>query len=126
MTKIAGSGSGYIIQRHGSADPDPDLPQNVMNPQHCFLPIKLSPSSQKYGFGIRDPGSEIRKKPIPDPGVIKAPYPGSGSATQDSEHWYHINAVSIRNTVRFMTAGQNQWSGSVNISFVPAALIRIS
>jgi hypothetical protein len=32
MTKIAGSGS--ISQRHGSADPDP--PQNVMDPQHCF------------------------------------------------------------------------------------------
>ncbi len=33
-----------------------------------FLPKKLSLSSQKYGFGIRDP-----EKPIPDP--------GSGSAT---------------------------------------------
>jgi hypothetical protein len=32
MTKIAGSGS--ISQRHGSADPDPDPPQNVMDPQH--------------------------------------------------------------------------------------------
>jgi hypothetical protein len=31
----------------------------------------------------RGPGSEIRdpEKPIPDPGVIKAPDPGSGSAT---------------------------------------------
>jgi hypothetical protein len=28
-------------------------------------------------------GSEIRKKPIPDPGVKKAPDPGSGSATMD-------------------------------------------
>ena len=51
MTKIAGSGS--ISQRHGSADPDPDPPQNVMDPQHCFYrklltkiyfgPIKLGP-----------------------------------------------------------------------------------
>jgi hypothetical protein len=32
MTKIAGSGS--ISQRHGSADPDP--PQNVMDPRHCW------------------------------------------------------------------------------------------
>ena len=32
MTKIAGSGSGSICQRHGSADPDP--PQNIMDPQH--------------------------------------------------------------------------------------------
>jgi hypothetical protein len=31
----------------------------------------LSLGSQKYGFGIRDPG----------PGVKKAPYPGSRSAT---------------------------------------------
>ncbi len=35
------------------------------------------------GSGIRDPGSGIRKKPIPDPGVKKHPIPdpGSGSAT---------------------------------------------
>ncbi len=45
-----------------------------------FLPKKLSISSQKYGVGIRDPRSGIRKKPIPDPGsrgVKKAPDPGS-------------------------------------------------
>jgi hypothetical protein len=42
---------------------------------------KVSLSSQKYGLGIRDPRSGIRKKPIPDPGVKKAPDPGSGSAT---------------------------------------------
>jgi hypothetical protein len=33
-----------------------------------FLPKKLSLSSQKYGFGIRDSRSGIRKKPILDPG----------------------------------------------------------
>jgi hypothetical protein len=33
-----------------------------------FLLKKLSLCSQKYGFGIRDPRSGIRKKPIPDPG----------------------------------------------------------
>jgi hypothetical protein len=38
MTKIGGSGS--ISQRHGSPDPDP--PQYVMDPQHCFLKKKLS------------------------------------------------------------------------------------
>ncbi len=37
MTKIAGSGSGSISQRHGSVDPDP--PQNVMDPQHCSILI---------------------------------------------------------------------------------------
>jgi hypothetical protein len=36
MTKIAGSGSrsGSISQKHGSKDPDPDPPQNVMDPEH--------------------------------------------------------------------------------------------
>jgi hypothetical protein len=36
-TKIAvsGSASGSISQRHGSADPDPDPHQNIMDPQHC-------------------------------------------------------------------------------------------
>jgi hypothetical protein len=36
MTNIAGSGS--ISQRHGSADPDPDPRQNIMDPQHCLNP----------------------------------------------------------------------------------------
>jgi hypothetical protein len=31
---LAGSGSGSICQRHGSADPDPDPHQNVMDPEH--------------------------------------------------------------------------------------------
>ncbi len=39
--KIEGSGSefesGSISQKHGSADPDPDPHQNVMDPEHCFL-----------------------------------------------------------------------------------------
>ncbi len=34
MTKIAGSRSGCISHRHGSADPDPN--QNGMDPQHCL------------------------------------------------------------------------------------------
>jgi hypothetical protein len=42
MTKIAGSGSGSIS--HGSANPDldPDPPQNVIDPQHCFVCLFLS------------------------------------------------------------------------------------
>jgi hypothetical protein len=39
-----------------------------------FLPEILSSSSHKYGFGIRDP-----EKPIPDPGVKKAPDPVSAT-----------------------------------------------
>jgi hypothetical protein len=56
-----------------------------------LLPKNLSLSSQKYEFGIRDPGSgknlsRIRKKPIPDPGpgVKKPPDPGTGSATLEN------------------------------------------
>jgi hypothetical protein len=37
-----------------------------------FCQKKLSLGSQKYGFAIR-------KKPIPDPGVKKAPDPGSAT-----------------------------------------------
>ncbi len=36
MTKIAGSRSGSICQRHGSADPDPDTHENVMDPEHYW------------------------------------------------------------------------------------------
>ncbi len=63
-----------------------------------FLPKKLSPSLQKYGFGIRDPGSGINLFRIPDPGVKKAPDPGSGSATLSFYlHWFG-----------------SPWSGAVN------------
>ncbi len=49
MTKGAGSGvgsgsgtgSGSISQRYGSGDPDPDPHQNVTDPQHWFLPIRV-------------------------------------------------------------------------------------
>jgi hypothetical protein len=45
MAKIARSGpesgSGSISQRHGSADPDPDPQQNVMDPVHCRLDFHL-------------------------------------------------------------------------------------
>jgi hypothetical protein len=41
---------------------------NFSKNYRTFYPKKLSLSSQKYGFWIRDP-----EKPIPDPGVKKAP-----------------------------------------------------
>ncbi len=44
---------------------------------------KLSKSSSKYGLGIRDPG------------VKKAPDPGSGSATLDSPDWSAIGLKAI-------------------------------
>jgi hypothetical protein len=58
----------------------------------------LSPSPQKYGFGIRDPRSGIRKKPIPDPGVKKASDPGPGSATlpiKMSEVKIHFTSIFL-------------------------------
>jgi hypothetical protein len=48
MTKITGSRS--ISQRHGSADPDPDPPQNVMDPEHC---LQICISILKPVFRIR-------------------------------------------------------------------------
>jgi hypothetical protein len=57
-----------------------------------FLPKKLSQSSQKYGFGIRDPGSEIRDPEsgknlfrIPGSKRHRIPDPESGSATLQSK-----------------------------------------
>jgi hypothetical protein len=40
MTKIAGSESGSISQRHGSADLDPDPHQNVKDPE-TMIPREL-------------------------------------------------------------------------------------
>jgi hypothetical protein len=49
MTKIAGSGSatGYesISQGHGSAGPDPDPHQNVMDPEHCCMDTRTNETS---------------------------------------------------------------------------------
>ncbi len=47
-----------------------------------FFTQKIVTKLSKYGFGIRDPRSGKKPFRIPDPGVKKAPDPGSGSATQ--------------------------------------------
>jgi hypothetical protein len=52
VTKIAGSGS--ISQRHGSEDPDPDPPQNVIDPQHCCTVLNYI----WFGSGGGSRGSE--------------------------------------------------------------------
>ncbi len=57
MTKIAGSGS--IGQRNGSADPDPDPPQNVMDSQHWFLPWALS-----HFHYLEDVGEAVEAHPL--------------------------------------------------------------
>jgi hypothetical protein len=58
MTKKEGSGSesGSIGQRHGSADPEPDPHQNVMDPQHC-LP---QPYHVLQGGIIPESGTQFR------------------------------------------------------------------
>jgi hypothetical protein len=58
MTKIEGSGS--ISQRHGSADPDP--PQNVMDPQHCYQDTEKARDESVYYalmFGLLGLGSTV-------------------------------------------------------------------
>ncbi len=50
-------------------------------------PQKLSLRSQKYGFGIRDPRSGIRKKPIPDPGSRGQKGTGPRIPDPDPQHW---------------------------------------
>ncbi len=85
-----------------------------------FLPKKkLSPSPQKYGFGIWDLRSGIWKKPIPDPGsgknlfripdpgVKKAPDPGSGSATLLS------GGVLLPEVSHLAAPGLGLWPGRV-------------
>ncbi len=63
-----------------------------------FLPKKCSICSQIYGFGIRDPRSGIRKKPLPDPG--SRGQKGTGSR------------IRIRNTVFYTPidhTSQKRW-----------------
>ncbi len=64
MKKIAGSGSGSISQRHGSADPDPH--QNTGNYARLYLDHKTSaweitiagpPRCLEDGIAGHDPGS---------------------------------------------------------------------
>jgi hypothetical protein len=64
MTKIAGSGS--ISQRHGSADPDPEQHQNVMDPEHCLLYVCMRVNNntikQCFGSAITVPSQNIKPK----------------------------------------------------------------
>jgi hypothetical protein len=66
---------------------------------------KLSLSSQKYGFGIRDPRSGKNLFRIPDPGVKKAPDPGSGSATLCAMQC--CESALVQGDVKFLLGGKN-------------------
>ncbi len=59
-----------------------------------FLSKRLSPGPQKYGFGIRDPRSGIRKKPIPDP--ESRGQKGTGSRIPDPGSRIRIRNTGIR------------------------------
>jgi hypothetical protein len=58
MTKIAGSGSGSISQRHGSSDQDPDPHQNVMDLE---LWVQLYRYTREQCCGFRDP---VLRRPL--------------------------------------------------------------
>jgi hypothetical protein len=59
---------------------------------------KFSICSQKYGFGIRDPRSGKNLFRIPDPGVKKAPDPGSRSATLVEYGTYQSIGLALSNS----------------------------
>jgi hypothetical protein len=65
MTKIAGSGSafesrsGSISQSHGSADPDLDPHQNVMDPENRERPLVLTGQAFVAGGGRRRGGGAV-------------------------------------------------------------------
>jgi hypothetical protein len=55
-------------------------------------------------------GSGIRKKPIPDPGVKKAPDPGSGSATLAVRKFSFISKCNLKHNSHSST---NQSGGPI-------------
>jgi hypothetical protein len=81
-----------------------------------FLPQNLSLSSQKYGFGIRDPRSWIRKKPIPDPGSWTRVQKGTGSRIRirNTEKMV-VKLQEIRTGRRYPFLFQTQKKGSMTI-----------
>ncbi len=72
-----------IFTQPGSRISDPETAAKERGEKKIVVILlkKLSLCSQKYGFGIRDPGSGKNLFRIPDPGVKKVPNLGSGSAT---------------------------------------------
>ncbi len=104
--------------------PDPGSPSknlSILTPKKWFL------SSRKYDPGcssrIPDPGSGCWLLPIPDPGVKKAPDPGSGSATLGIRHWFRQDGLPFLFEKSMDQAGQRNrtlilCSGSGSASFL--------
>jgi hypothetical protein len=102
--KIAGSGSGSIRQRYGSADPDPY--QNVMDPTH--LKRQTFPLSQKTG------GPALSERVPSLLGLKGAPPPPhssyiSGSQTQPSRSKTRQRG-NIRMSRRAIVAPHRLWN----------------
>jgi hypothetical protein len=57
---------------------------------------KMTITSQKYRFGIWDPGSGKNLFRIPDPGVKKGTYTGSGSATLIFYYSYSMRQTQLQ------------------------------
>jgi hypothetical protein len=60
MTKI--TGSGCISQRHGSADPDLDPHQYVMDPQHWYSDPNPDPYKKMADPDLGGNGRELLKR----------------------------------------------------------------
>jgi hypothetical protein len=71
-----------------------------------FLPKKLSISSQKDEFGIRDPRSGINLFRIPDPGV-KRPNPGSRIRIRNTAFAKSMQIISARGKIAPVTYWRN-------------------
>jgi hypothetical protein len=88
-----------------------------------FLPKKLSPSPQKYGLGIRDPGSGKNLFRIPDPGSRGQKGTGSGSATlpvNQQESATLVIALFLVDVLKINVSGQ------ILDCMVPSLLICLS
>jgi hypothetical protein len=80
-----GSESGSISQRLGSADPDPDPCQNVMDPQHWFLQLQHYADPAAHPLLLHrgsESGSSSQRLGSADPD------PDPCQNVMDPQHWF--------------------------------------
>jgi hypothetical protein len=122
MMNIEGSGSpsGSISRRHGSADPDPDPHQNVMDPQHLSgsgrggwrTPEPLAASIQTQSWHIsfwQGPGS-IRQH------TLSLVHPQNVRFQNVRSKIKNVRFYNVRN-VRFTKRQVFKTSGCKNVGF---------